>query len=102
MAALSLIDTGRNIAANMYLSILFYSYTSFSISPPHVLCFSDLEFLHKKEVLLTEMLLFLSCEETVVVMVRRLVALLCCPRIGSSVNSLISSFQTAGRRESHF
>lgn len=56
----------------------------------------------KKEVLLTEMLLFLSCEESVVVMVRSLVALLCCPRIGSSVNSLISGFQTAGKRESHF
>lgn len=45
MAALSLIDTGMNIAANMFLSILSYSYTSFSISPPLVLCFFDLDFL---------------------------------------------------------
>lgn len=56
----------------------------------------------QKKVLLTEMLLFLSCEESVVVMVTSLVALLCCPRIGSSVNSLISSLQTAGKRERHF
>lgn len=37
MAALSLIDTGRNNAANMYLSSLSYRDTSLSASLPLVL-----------------------------------------------------------------
>lgn len=79
--------------------------TPFSISP-HILCFSDLEFQSRrpaqKRGSADRDVLFLSCEESVAVMVRSLVALLCCPRFGSSVNSLISSFQTAEKAESHF
>lgn len=40
MAALSLIDTGRNNAANMYLSSLSYRDTSLSASPPLVVSVS--------------------------------------------------------------
>lgn len=62
MAALSLIDMGRNNAANMYLSSLSYRDTSLSASPPLVLsvCVCDLDFLSQVAVQKRVVVFFLA------------------------------------------